>query len=448
MSRPTRVAGMRGGLVFAVLAVGLAAAAIALFGGGRQNVTPTPTASPSSSVAPSTRFVQMLVTGGDPLTVEVVDTTGFLVDATSRQPGGGASFDVYGAGAVDDPVDPSAFDLTWSGQPCDATSTVLVDEARKTVTIVRKPCEGDTILLDRVLHLRFAGPVDANAYRASVVLDMPSVAPVSTAPSPSGPSPVADRPKVIDLPPLGPMSGSEVHVRLKQCCGDRLSVDVDALGYAFASATSGPAVEGVSVEDLMVANIDDRTLRVTWPGSPCDTVHRLTFDRAAATLTVDRPFCAGDSIGVDRVVILKAGEPIDGSRIRTSLVTGRGGDGFPNWTTTGIDSAGDRFDVALFDQSVTVSQLEPRDAGDQADPGEDQVAITQVSPEIVRLVWSSRACQSVDKLNVDATGTSWSLYGGSCPADDPWVLRALDVTYTGAIDASSISITKGVDDNT
>jgi hypothetical protein len=252
---------------------------------------------------------------------------------------------------------------------------------------------------------------------------------------------------VIDRPPLGPTSGSEVHVRLEQCCGDRLSVDVDGLGYAFASATSGPAVEGVSVEDLTVTNVDDRTLRVTWPGSPCDTVHRLTFDRTASTLVVDRPFCAGDATGVDRVLILEAREPLDASTIRTELITGRGGDGFPNWTTTGVDSAGKRFDVALFDQSVTVRNVEPRDATDEADPGDDQVSIRQIAPELVRLVWSSRACQDNDTLNVDTTGMAWSLSGGSCPATDPWVVRALDLTFTGPIDAASIAITKGLDDN-
>ncbi len=171
---------LRPGLVLAVLGLLLAAVAIGVGGSMRQPslVVPTvsPTASPSASpIASQTPIasptgpvsagilVDLVVPAGQPQTVDVVDESGKLIEASSGSPAGelGQSFPFDAVEVTN--IDSTTLQLGWAGYPCRTDHDLLIGTDPLVMTLVRPPCEGDTdtIGVDRILILRFSEPIDA-----------------------------------------------------------------------------------------------------------------------------------------------------------------------------------------------------------------------------------------------------------------------------------------------
>jgi hypothetical protein len=167
----SRILGLRPSLVLAVVALIAASIGIAVVGSRPQVpavVVPGPSESPpqpsnpvlvSQSPEPSPviyfQQVAVLVSAGEPFIVNVNDTTGDLLDATSLPPGDGASVGNDEVRIVADPADPKALIVTWSGTPCEGEGGMQVDERTHEVEVGREVCQGDSLPLDRILLLQF-----------------------------------------------------------------------------------------------------------------------------------------------------------------------------------------------------------------------------------------------------------------------------------------------------
>jgi hypothetical protein len=119
---------------------------------------PATPAAPSPS-ADGTWQVTLRESTGHDVTVEVDDQSGRLIDASSGDPGDGASVEPYTLRVRN--VDPTVLELVWVGGPCDATSTLAIDRTASRFLLVQPECPGDAIALDRRLVLTFSEPVDA-----------------------------------------------------------------------------------------------------------------------------------------------------------------------------------------------------------------------------------------------------------------------------------------------
>jgi hypothetical protein len=419
MAPPVRLAGLRPGIVLAGAALILAALGIALLGGGRdQQAPPAPTETPSGRPSSTTRTVPMIVTAGGPLVVTVSDTSGFLLEATSLQPGDGGSVPEGEARIGADPLgDLNAMVVTWTGLPCETTGSVRVDEGSKTITVSRTTCGGDTVPLDRVLRLRFAGPAQAAAWRGFVGSDVAS--PAASAPA-SGP-----------LPSGGPLS-------LHGSAGNDVPLEiVDGSGRLVeAAVASDPA----DVEFLTAANVATDRVRLTWPGSPCDTVYRLTI-AADLGMTLDRPKCFGDALPSFYAIELTFDGGVDAGAFDLGLHDGRFASGLPTQTVIGLDAAGKRYDLTIFDASGRLSVPEPFSDGTQPpDPGPTGWTLGRRSDAIGRLVWRAPACAANQTLRIDAAVADWQLSWQPCEAP-PEVLRVVDLEFDHLPDTTGITVT-------
>ncbi|HET7471979.1 MAG TPA: hypothetical protein VFJ71_02540 [Candidatus Limnocylindrales bacterium] len=425
MARPVRIGGLRPGLVLGAAGLVLVALGLALLGGGRRNedappapsTSPTASASSTASASPSasasavfSRSVRMLVAAGDPLTVDVRDTSGFLVDATSLQPGDGASVGETEVRIEGDPADDAALIVTWMGLGCEATGAAFVDEGAKVITITRQPCSGDTFPLDRVLRLAFASQVDVSAWRGIVALDQASAAPTG---GPGEASPSA--------PP------ADATIILRETPGDRTILEIADQSGHFASATVSD--EPGTREPLTATNVDDRRIRLEWFGEPCDSIYRLTI-AADFGLALDKPHCSGDSIASAFAIELVFDQTVDADAIDTSLQEGAIGSGLPTWTMTGIDADDHRYDLALFDGSGIVAHPEDATFNHPQDPAPAAYALGQASPTKIRLSWIAPACDNAPILAIDSSATHWELRLTGCGTPSSNVLRTVDIELT------------------
>ena len=425
--------GRRPALLLALLALAVAAIGAAVIGGRPSEpavVIPdsSPTASPVPTIGPSTvpstiptgppvfsRLVPMLVSAGPELAVEVSDATGDLVQAVSLQPGDGTSVAPTDVQIVADPTSSSALVVTWQGQPCETGGSVHVDEDAKVIEIGRQRCVGDALPLDRVLQLTFRSAVSEGEWSGTFVdAPAPSLSPGESPP--------------VAMAPLGPPAVPPLHVVLDDGVGGPTSIDVVDEAGLVARAEAGPQDGGNGSDSIAVTNDSPTTLRVTWPGRPCDTVHRLTINPELTTLTIDAPSCRGDSIGVDRTLLLTFRQQVDAATLKTAIVYGRGGVDLPTWTVTAPDSAGGRYDLVLVDSGYQVNTLEGF-----FDPGTDTAAaattgasLTPTNEFTYRLVWAAPDCATSPTLTIDPAGRSWRLIDDPCVAKST-VVRMIDV---------------------
>ena len=103
---------------------------------------------------------------GDDVTVDVADASGTLLEATSGTPGDGASVESGELLIVND--DPSTLRLTWTGGPCATADLLLIDPTRREFLLGQRGCDGDSIVSDRILILRFSEPIAASDVKGRV----------------------------------------------------------------------------------------------------------------------------------------------------------------------------------------------------------------------------------------------------------------------------------------
>lgn len=435
MARQRRaILGIRPGLVLAALTLVVASIGIAVIGSRPQVpsivVGPTPSspaATPLATMpAPFSTTFPLILAGGNPFTMTVTDDTGILFGAESGRPvGDGASVDGVRVGA--DPADPHSLLVTWVGKPCETRATLTVDRYQRTISIQSERCSGDTFPYDRVVRLRFGTDVRPGDWSASNGYGSePTDPPVGGTPSQPAASAPADA----------------IHVDLNVQGGGPTSIDVVDQSGLLVEAVSGRVGEIMS-ESMAATNDDAQTVRLTWPGSPCDTVHRLTI-AVDLGLTIDRPECRGDAIAVYKSLILTFSRPVDAAAMDTALFDGRVGSGLPTWTATGGDSEGRRYVLDLFDLGAGATAIEAVDpTAITLGAGGEQLRVEQAGQSIIRAVWVGRPCATSARLTIDASGRSWVLAVPTCDVAGADVVRAVEVTFANPRSVETVSFSAG-----
>jgi hypothetical protein len=144
--------------------------------------------------------------------------------------------------------------------------------------------------------------------------------PPSTTPAPASPSSSPVSPS-----PMPSASTTQYLVELTVAAGQPQTVTVIDGSGLLAEATSGtPSGDGQSFpfDAVEVSNLDPTTLQLGWAGFPCQTDHTLRIDSNGRTMTLERPACAGetDSIGLDRILVLRFSKAVAASDVKVSLV--------------------------------------------------------------------------------------------------------------------------------
>jgi hypothetical protein len=145
----------------------------------------------------------------------------------------------------------------------------------------------------------------------SIVVPQPS----PTA-SPSGSPPVAS--------PTAPASAG-ILVDLVVPAGQPQTVNVvDESGKlleAISGSPTGESGQSFPFDAAEITNIDATTLQLGWAGYPCRTDHDLRIGPDPLVMTLHRPPCEGDTdtIGVDRILILRFSEPIVAADVKLTF---------------------------------------------------------------------------------------------------------------------------------
>jgi hypothetical protein len=239
-------------------------------------------------------------------------------------------------------------------------------------------------------------------------------------------------------------SGAEplLSLDLANSGGNPPSLDVVDLSGLVVSATSALPLGSDSVEGIALKNTKANVLRITWQGSPCDTVHRLTVDATATHLVLERPKCFGDAIARFLSVTLTFRSAVAASDVQASIVDGGGASGaLPNWTADGPDTAGNRFQVSIYDATTSVTSVDA--ANDQT--GEQGLApntgkIERTPYDEIQLTWSRSPCVADERLTIEPTGRTLTMTGTSCTPSTPAFDRQLRLQFATPVDATQLRL--------
>jgi hypothetical protein len=95
-------------------------------------------------------------------------------------------------------------------------------------------------------------------------------------------------------------------------------VDIADQTGLLESAVSGHPREGASADGLVVKNVDNRTLHMTWVDFPIDNADALYIEwfdgHIRLLLAQPEPKGDTDSIGFDRVLVLTLSRPISAGK--------------------------------------------------------------------------------------------------------------------------------------
>ena len=89
--------------------------------------------------------------------------------------------------------------------------------------------------------------------------------------------------------------------------GGHAYVEITDHSGTLVRARSGqPSEAGPATGDIGANNLagDPASIVLSWVGCPSDTRHVLTIAADRRTMTLDQPVCQGDTLGVDRVLVL------------------------------------------------------------------------------------------------------------------------------------------------
>lgn len=156
------------------------------------------------------------------------------------------------------------------------------------------------------------------------------VAPPITSPSPTPPSTPVPAPDETPVPTPAPEDGGSdampIKVDLENATRADVYVDIADTTGLLVEARSGAPGDGMSVETLVVENIDAKTLKLTWVDFPIDNALALYIDEHEGAirflLVQPEPTGPTDAMGFDRELILSFSEPIAAGQVETLLVEG------------------------------------------------------------------------------------------------------------------------------
>jgi hypothetical protein len=154
-------------------------------------------------------------------------------------------------------------------------------------------------------------------HRTVVVPPVPSASPsASVAPPSAVPSASST---ALPVPSASP---AVVRVDLPDDIGGTAFVEITDLSGTLTTARSGQASEGSEVAtDVGVANLagDPASIVLTWVGCPSDTRHGLLISNDGRTMTLDQPVCTGDTVGIERVLVLTFSETVAAADISVNV---------------------------------------------------------------------------------------------------------------------------------
>lgn len=219
--------------------------------------------------------------------------------------------------------------------------------------------------------------------------------------------------------------------------GDGRTADVvDETGRLTSVAAGAPRTVQTG-QEIEVLAVDASTIRLAWIGGPCDRIHRLTVTEA--TLDLERPMCAGDSIPFAFAIDLFFDGPVDPSAFSPSIAIGQG-NGLPNATVTGPDTAGNPFFVSAFDASGALIGLESfseGEAGASVEAG--TVLVTNEGPTDLRLTWASTPCHDDVQIGIDAAIKTVEIEEVACEGDSQAFDRVVVLKFDREVDARAIA---------
>ena len=122
-------------------------------------------------------------------------------------------------------------------------------------------------------------------------------------------------------PSPSPSSPTVVKVDLIETVGADATIDIIDLSGTLVGAVSGNPPDGAS--DLTVTGLaaDPATIILTWGGLPCDTTHLLTIEPDGLTMTVERPTCQGDALGISHALELTFDHAVDPTKVDVTIRT-------------------------------------------------------------------------------------------------------------------------------
>ena len=270
----------------------------------------------------------------------------------------------------------------------------------------------------------------------------PVVVPPSDQLSPSAPldgsPPASPSPTSPASEPPAPLFRAD----LETTAGQSATVDVVDLSGLVVTGRSGPAIEGATVDGIVVTNEKPDTLLITWAGSPCDTVHRLTVDGTATQIVLERPGCGGDSIARDLSLILQLSRSIVASDVQASILAGAGAGGaLPNSTVLGPDTAGNTFGMSIYDNSGLLAGAESTSqGGGGATLPTDTGRLENLTPTTIKLTWARSPCASEERLMIDATLTTLTLIGGDCGTGIGGLDREVTLEFSRPVAAAGLTL--------
>ena len=151
---------------------------------------------------------------------------------------------------------------------------------------------------------------------------------VAADPTPSdqpAPSPIATP---IPAPSDGGVDAMPMTVDLENATGADIDVDIVDHTGSVIDAASGTPGDGASVEPytILVENIDDRTLRLTWVDFPIDNDLALFVDETATGLRLvlvqPEPSGPTDAVAFDRILELTFEAPVAADQVEAFLQDG------------------------------------------------------------------------------------------------------------------------------
>jgi hypothetical protein len=151
---------------------------------------------------------------------------------------------------------------------------------------------------------------------------------VAADPSPIGqpaPTPIATP---LPAPSDGGGDAMPMTVDLGNATGADVEVDIVDHTGSVVDAVSGTPGDGASVEPytIVVENVDDRTLRLTWVDFPIDSDLALFIDETATglrfVLVQPEPTEATDAMAFDRILELTFDAPVSAHQVEAILQDG------------------------------------------------------------------------------------------------------------------------------
>jgi len=290
-------------------------------------------------------------------------------------------------------------------------------------------------LLALVVAIVAAGVIGSRLQQPPVVVPPSDQLSPSSRPDGSPPSSPSTPPPSAPPTPL-------FRADLDTTAGQTATVDVVDLSGLVVTGRSGAAVEGSTVEGIVVTNDKADTLQITWAGSPCDTVHRLTVDATATHILLERPICRGDAIARDLTLILQFSRSIVATDVQASVVDGEGAGGaLPNWTVLGPDTAGNVFGMSIYDGSGLLTSAESTSqGGGGATVPTDTGRLENLTPTSIRLTWARSPCASEERLVIDANTNTWTLIGGDCGTGIGGLDREVTLEFSRPVAAAGLTL--------